>query len=198
MVSIHVRGGLSIEDSFIAARDLVARDDITLLGNGTFVGGDEAGLDQLVDARTGKLHAHGTLTKQEEGDLTLRGGASTGNAVDLDGTVDVVEGSLTIDVVNPNAHFTAQADLTASNDVTLMGTGVFDGLGDQLVDAEGGVLHATRTLSKINNGDLTLRGGAVGVTAVDLDDTVTVETDDLIIEAIRLYRARGRGPPDTT
>ena len=158
-------GSLVVEDDFHAAMDLIASDDITLIGKGVL---DGTG-DQQIDAETGKLWAQKELTKTGAGDLTL-GGATD---IDLDGDVRVQAGSLTL-----ADDFHAAMDLIASKDINLIGRGILDGIGDQRIDAKTGTLRAHEDLIKTGAGDLYL-GGAVDI---NLDGDVNVKTGSLVVE----------------
>ncbi len=164
-------GSLYIEDDFSATGDLLANDDVTF--NGSTVNGILDGTsNQRIDAESGTLWANGTLTKTGSGDLTLAGDA----AIDLDGTVEVQDGSLFIE-----DDFSATGDLLANDDVTFEGSivnGELDGDIDQTIEATTGTLHATGTLTKTGTGDLTL----AGETDIDLDGTVEVQDGSLFIE----------------
>ena len=102
-------------------------------------------LAQRIDAGTTLTAA--ALTKTGTGNLNL-----AGSAIDLNGTVDVNAGSLTIE----NA-FSAAGNLLASVNVSLAGAGTLDGVAGQRVDAEGGTL-VSLALTKTGAGNLTLAG----------------------------------------
>ncbi|MHC4499146.1 MAG: beta strand repeat-containing protein, partial [Planctomycetota bacterium] len=130
---------------------------IELPGDVTTTDGDLTFWDQVIangsdsqrfDAVGGKLWATDTITKTTTGNLNLGGD----DAIDLDGTVDVDAGSLTIE-----DDFSAAGDLLASENVTLDGSAVLDG-GDQRIDAEAGKLTAKDNITKTTSGSLTLAG----------------------------------------
>ena len=155
-------GSLTIEDAFTANNNLVASQDVDLLGAGTLDGA----VSQRIDAEGGTLTAAQTLTKTGAGNLNLGGAA----AIDLNDTVDVDAGSLILEEA-----FAAAGNLVASQDVMLNGQGTLDGAGNQLVDAEAGTLTANADLTKTTSGDLELRAG----TLVDLNADVNVNQGGL-------------------
>jgi hypothetical protein len=155
-------GNLTVEDSFTAAGDLLGSGNVTLAG-GTLDGA----ASQRVDAEGGALTAASTLTKNGAGNLNLGGAAG----IDLNGTVDVNTGNLTVE-----DSFTAAGDLLGSGSVNVA-SGTLDGGASQRVDAEGGALIAG-ALTKNGAGNLTL-GGATGL---DLNGTVDVNTGNLTVE----------------
>ncbi len=155
-------GNLAIEDAITAAKDLIASGDVTFTGGITL---DGVG-DQRVDAQGGTLTVP-AITKASS-DLFLGGGS----ALDLNGAIETTAGSMTIEDA-----FTASGDLTAGTNITLTGAGTLDGGGAQRVDAQAGTLTVSALLDKTSN-DLTLAGG----TAIDLNATVDISGDDLIIE----------------
>jgi hypothetical protein len=133
---------------------------IELAGDVTTTDGDITLWDQVIangsdnqkfDAVSGKLWATETITKTTTGNLNLGGD----DAIDLDGTVDVDAGSLTIE-----DDFTAVADLIASENVTLEGTATLDGSVNQKIEAENGSLYAKVSVHKTGAGDLNLNAGA--------------------------------------
>ena len=116
--------------------------------------------DQTFDAKAGTLTAKSGITKTTSGSLLLKGHGG----IDLDGTVDVEKGSLTI-----QHSFTAGGNLTAEYSVRLLDDGVFDGEADQLVEARNGTLTAESWLWKITPGNLELHGNTeAGTDAIDL------------------------------
>ncbi|MHC4535641.1 MAG: hypothetical protein ACYS6K_16955, partial [Planctomycetota bacterium] len=128
-------GGNVTGSGLSATGSIIFEDDVT--ANGT-----SSPFDQRLDAGAGTLQADDTITKTTEGDLYIGGAAG----VDLDGTVEVQIGSLTIE-----DHFSAEADLLASENVTFEGSivnGEFDGIGDQKVDAQNGMITANGWLWK--------------------------------------------------
>jgi filamentous hemagglutinin family protein len=164
--------------------NVTAGNDVLFQANGTFNG---LGLDQTVDAG-GELRATGTLTSTLAGDLTLRGAAG----IFLDDVVHVQDGNLTIENM-----FVALADLLASGDIELQGTGEFAGV-DQSVIA-GGLLLALASLEKTQDGNLILQGDVVelqdllthsalgnidisGPNGITLSNTVDVQGGNLTLE----------------
>ena len=164
-VRVGLFGALTIDGPVDAEGHLKANGHIHITGPANLAGdviatGSDITFDEAVeadgegnqefDAGSGTLWAKSTLTKTTTGDLTL-GGAT---AIDLDGTVDVDDGSLVIEDA-----FNAAGDLLASADVTLDAAGILDGA-TQRIDAEGGKLTAEDgvDITKITSGSLTLAG----------------------------------------
>lgn len=147
------------------AGDVTTTDGILFDGNVDF---DGDGVNQSVDAGAGELRINGDAMKAE-GDLTLAGD----DGIDLDGSVNVDDGSLTI-----QDDFSVEGDLTASHNITLMGDGTLDGAGNQRIDAVTGSLWAQESLTKTTGGNLTLGGGA----GIRLDGAVDVRAGDLTVE----------------
>ncbi|MEE9129633.1 MAG: filamentous hemagglutinin N-terminal domain-containing protein [Phycisphaerales bacterium] len=162
-----------------------ATDDLTLQGTTIKLGGaltqattgDLNLMGEVVLDRTGNqsvvagdvLTADGDMHKTGAGNLTLAGNVG----IDLNGDVDVVNGSLTI-----QDDFSVEGDLTASDNITLMGDGILDGAGNQRIDAVTGSLWAQESLTKTMGGNLTLGGGA----GIRLDGAVDVRAGDLTVE----------------
>ena len=178
---LKAAGSVDIEDDAILGGDVTALGgDIDFRGTVTGTGDGAAG--QTFSA-SNNLHAHGTITKTGGSDLVLNADG-TSPAIDLDGTVDVQTGSLTI-----KDDFTAAGDLLADSGITFNGSpvnGELDGASSQLINAGDGVLWANGTLTKTNSGSLTLSSAYAGVgSAVVLDGAVEVQTTggDLCIVA---------------
>ncbi len=158
-------GSLTIEDDVTAAGDILANDDVTLDGAATLDGT----ANQKIDAENGTLWTKSTITKTGAGNLNLGGQ----NGINLDGTVDVQAGSLTVE-----DDAAAAGDLLANDNVTLNGASTLDGAADQRIDAENGTLWAKSTITKTGAGNLNL-GGQTGI---NLDGTVDVKAGSLNIE----------------
>ena len=157
-VSVTSGGSLTIEDPAEIDSD-VSAEGITFNGTGK-ADGDTS---QRFDALGGKLWAQETITKTTTGDLNLGG-----DDIDLDGTVDVDYGSLTIE-----DDFSAAADLIASDNITFEGSvgsvvnATLDGGDsgppevrvDQRIRAENGKFYASGWIHKTEPGNLNMFGG---------------------------------------
>jgi len=133
-------GGLTLSDT------ITFEDDVTADGTGSTE-------HQRFDAGAGVFWAQGSIKKTTTGGLTLDGDG----VIDLDGTVEVHDGSLFLE-----DDFHASADLLASQDITFAGSvinGELDGIYDQRIDAQTGTLTANGWLHK---GDGTLYLKAAG------------------------------------
>ncbi|MBN1764899.1 MAG: filamentous hemagglutinin N-terminal domain-containing protein [Sedimentisphaerales bacterium] len=178
-------GSLLVKSNVDAANNLLASIDITLEEQGTLAGNVLAGnnvtfedmvellnatvLDQEIMATAGVLHAQSTITKNGDGDLTLRGGSG----INLDGTASVAEGSLLV-----QNQLTAAADLTAGENLTLLDAVVLDGANQQF-SADTGMLHAHSTITKPTAGDLTLVNNGIGI---ELDGSVDIQSGSLLVQ----------------
>ncbi len=173
--SISIIGDSGIDVS----KNLTAGSGITLDGVVTAVGTST----QAFEAGAGTLWAKNSITKTGAGDLHLAGDAG----VNLDDTVDVDAGSLIIE-----DDFTAAGDLIASEDITIgpgstVVSGVFDGSGDQKVDAENGKLSINSSpwpnpwpsLNKTTSGNLKM----TAYEEISMKAHVTVDDGALGIEA---------------
>ncbi len=163
---------LVIKDNFTASGDILARDNITFDKNGT-LNGAGAAANQKIDAGD-KLHAKGTITKTTAGDLNISGG----NQIDLDKTVDVQNGSLTIE-----EDFTAGGDIKASGNITFEDLATFDGAGlipgmafDQAIEA-GSALWAKKDVVKTKEGSLDITADGL----ITLDGSVDSKKGSLSI-----------------
>jgi len=180
-----------------------AGSEIYLAGDVTTTDGDITLWDQVIangsdsqrfDAVGGKLWATDTITKTTTGNLNLGGD----DAIDLDGTVDVDAGSLTIE-----DDFSAAADLIASENVTLEGAATLDGGTsitpvNQKITAENGKFYASGWIHKTGHGNLDIFGGYNGPlgTTAPLDYSVwthdvTVDNGELTIEGNACVRLEG-------
>lgn len=151
------------------ANNVIFEDTVNANGGGS----------QSFDAQTGTLTAKGDITKTTSGSLSLKGR----RGIDLNGTVNVKKGGLII-----KDSFTAAGDLIASGNVDLTNgkgvNGVFDGDGDQLVEAQNGTLTAQGWLRKVTPGNLELRGNTeAGTDAIDLKNTVDVTRGNMYVYA---------------
>ena len=181
-------GSLYIEDDFSAEGNLTASENVTFSSptvNGTL---DGIG-NQRIDAEGGALWADGWLHKTKEGDLTLAG--ETG--IDLDGTVEVQHGSLTIE-----DDFTAAGNLLASDNVTFEGStvnGTLDGVGLQAIAAAysggTGTLTASGWLWKTTPGDLYLHGNNPGIDAISLNYAGCLPAASTCLGNLGLYAPNG-------
>ena len=158
-----VTGSLTIEDAFYATNNLIAGGNITLSGAAYLDGSG----DQTIDAAGGTLTISSSLTKSTN-NLTLGGDT----AIHIDNTITVTGGSLTI-----KDAFCTTNNLIAGTDITLSGAAYLDGSGDQTIDAAGGTLTISSTLTKATN-NLTLGGD----TAIDLNGPVVVTAGSLTIQ----------------
>jgi len=156
--------------------DLVeAEGDITL-HNKTVLDGTDT---QKIDA-SGKLTADGDITKTSNGAIQLYGGTG----IDLNGTVDSQQGSLTIGTLSLSSEFTTAGNLKARDNIYMWQDGEFDGQGDQQVHAQNGSILAHRTLTKTTGGDLTIKvgdGEGSGNRTIELYGNVEVIDGSLII-----------------
>ncbi|MBC8470902.1 MAG: filamentous hemagglutinin N-terminal domain-containing protein [Planctomycetes bacterium] len=147
-------GDLIIEDGFNAAADLLASVNVRLNSIATLDGSG----NQLIDAEGAVLTANNTLTKTGDGNLTLRGASG----IDLDGTVEVKSGSLTLE---DNTTVASGQMLKASDDVILADGKTLTGTSSLTIEATNGEIKAAGTGSTISvsGSTLTLKQG------VDLD-----------------------------
>ncbi|MCP3903797.1 MAG: hypothetical protein GY715_09195 [Planctomycetes bacterium] len=162
-------GDLQIWDAFTSTGNLNAMAGITLLQNGTL---DGVGVNQRIDAGLGSLFAQG-LTKTGAGNLTLGGGAG----LFLSGNVAVNSGDLTLEDL-----FTTAGDLTASNNVTLMGNGTLNGVNQQIT-ATAGMLDIDGSLMKLTPGTLALTAGTIIDAEGDITHMGPTPTDTMTLTA---------------
>jgi hypothetical protein len=110
--------------------------------------------NQSIDAQAGTLRATGTITKTTTGDLTLGGAAG----IDLDGTVDVQSGSLTLE---DNTAVASGQILKASDDVILADGKTLTGTSSLTIEATNGEIQAgTGSTISVSGSMLTLKQGA--------------------------------------
>ncbi len=192
--NLAIVGLVDAEDSLQATRNITIHNDAAIAGDVTAVNGtidlrgtvDADGGDQTFDAGTGTLWAKKTIIKTETGKLTL-GGAT---AINLDGMVDVQDGSLLVDdAVDAGDNLQATMTVTIMNDADIAGdvtavNGMIDLRGT--VNADGSTtqtFNASATL--IANGSITKTGdGGLNLTSTTsyLYGEVGVQTaGDLVI-----------------
>ncbi|MHC4740019.1 MAG: autotransporter outer membrane beta-barrel domain-containing protein, partial [Planctomycetota bacterium] len=160
----------------LGTTDFDAADTITFEDNVT-ADGDT----QRFDAGDGALWAKGTITKTTAGDLALGGDAD----IDLDGTVDVDDGSLTIE-----DDFSAAADLIASENVTFEGSVVNATLDggtlatpvNQNITAENGKVYASGWIHKTGDGNLNIFGGYDGGIGSSPPYNYSIFTHDVTVD----------------
>lgn len=131
---------------------LIFEDDVTANGTGAQVlDADGVGADLIADD---------DIIKTTDGDLTLGAGTQPDAQIELAGDVKTTDG-----------------------DLTFWDKVIANGSGAQTFDADGSgkKLHATSTITKTSEGNLTLRGGYGLEYEIDLDGDVTVEDGDLIL-----------------
>jgi filamentous hemagglutinin family protein len=181
---VDLGGGLGIElGGNVTGTGMTDADTMTFEDNVTANGSG----NQRIDAGAGALAANGSINKITSGDLNLGGD----EAIDLDGTVDVDSGSLTIE-----DDFTAAADLIASQNVTLEGSATLDGSVNQKIEATNGSLYANDSVHKTGTGNLDMFGGYNGPLYPDMDysvktKAVTVDEGELSIAGNATVRLDG-------
>jgi len=151
-------GTLQLDQNLIKASGNLTLDGALVDLNGS--------VDQQIAATNGLLRIVPDVTMATN-NLELIGG----NEIDLNGTVNVQNGSLTVQDI-----FTAGGDLTANSGITLNGSGTFIAGGNQLIDAGSGALSA-QSLTKAS-GNLTLDGSQL-----DLNGTVDVQAGAALLNA---------------
>ncbi|MGD8787267.1 MAG: hypothetical protein PVJ60_07570, partial [Phycisphaerales bacterium] len=166
-------------DATTSNGDLVFENDVT--ADGTWYGWP---LNQRFDAdgEGKKLIAQGTITKTTAGDLMLGGGSDADYEIELDGNVEVQDGSLTVGDYwfNDDTTIAAGGMLKASKDVTVNGD--LNGEGDLTVDAGRDVkvfgdLESTGDMLASAGDDVEVHGN------VDGESNITVTAND----DVRLY-----------
>ncbi|MHC4616844.1 MAG: autotransporter outer membrane beta-barrel domain-containing protein [Planctomycetota bacterium] len=157
--AVDVQTGLLTVDGPADIADDVKGTGITFNNPVTADGGSP----QLFNATSGTLLASDTITKTASTDLTLKGAL-----VDLDGSVDVQTGLLTVDGPADIADDVKGIGITFRDTVTA------DGGSPQVFDATSGTLWARSKITKTQGTDLTLKGSSV-----DLDGSVDVQTGGL-------------------
>ncbi len=199
----------SSDDTTVVAGDITSDDNI-LLNNNAIVSGNivaqnnvtingELTLDspfttfQDVKAIGGTLLAEKGITGTTPGTIRITGGS----AIELNGTVDSQQGSLTIGMDSQTHEFTAAGDLKARDNIQMWQDGVFNGQGDQQVHAEDGSILGFKTLTKTTSGDLTIKvgdGEGSGNRTIEFYGDVTVNDGSLIIGGVEEIAA-GQGDP---
>jgi hypothetical protein len=200
----------SSDDTTVVAGDITSDDDI-LLNNNAVVGGNivawnditlkgeltldrDSILSQNITAIWGALSAEKSITRTTPGAINLHGR----EGIDLGGTVDSQQGSLTIGTPSLTSQFTSAGDLKARDNIQMWQDGVFNGQGDQQVHAEDGSILGFKTLTKTNPGDLTIKvgdGEGSGNRTIELQNDVEVNNGSLIIGGAEEIAA-GQGDPD--
>ncbi|MHC4536479.1 MAG: two-partner secretion domain-containing protein, partial [Planctomycetota bacterium] len=142
-ITLNANNGIDVTDN------ITAETGITLTGP---VHADGGG--QVFDAGSGTLLASDTITKTTTGDLTLGGDGG----IDLDGTVDVKSGSLTLE---DNTTVASGQMLKASDDVILFDGKTLTGTSSLTIEATNGEIKAAGTGSSIgvSGSMLTLKQG---------------------------------------
>jgi len=181
-----------LDNTTVAGGNIVAQNNLTL--NGELTLNSSSVMPQDVKAVAGTLLAQEDITRTTQGTIRLYGGSG----IDLNGTVDSQQGSLTIGIPSLSSEFTAAGDLKASDNIQMWQDGVFDGQGNQEVHAEDGSVLAFKTLTKTTDGDLTIKvgdGEGSGIRTIELQDDVEVSNGSLIIGGAEEIAA-GHGDPD--
>jgi len=182
--SLTLGAGTQPDAQIELAGDVTTADGDLTLWDQVIANGSDS---QRLDAVGGKLWATDAITKTTTGNLNLGGD----DAIDLDGTVDVDAGSLTIE-----DDFTAAADLIASENVTLGGAATLDGSVNQKIEATNGSLYANDSVHKTGTGNLDMFGGYNGPLYPDMDysvktKAVTVDEGELSIAGNATVRLDG-------